>query len=221
MWRNRGDSIIAKGSELCTLGSLSESIALCQPNSRFLEGRSQMWNPLNRNVVKSQNTSLSKSPDLTEPVIGWRSWVLDKERGRLSSCCTSHEWPFRKPIQANDPNWHMDSSPAGIHAYKFRRSAPAYANGGLVVHQGASVADPAAVMDGQKVFYAIGSVSMWGRIIEHTDGYRSEFAYPKELFLPDCDPLLVLQLEDNYGAPVNFAKQTSWLSPQTPNPSYG
>jgi hypothetical protein len=32
---------------------------------------------------------------------------------------------------------------------------------------------------------AIGKVSLWGRVIETEDGYRAQYAYPQELWLPD------------------------------------
>lgn len=36
--------------------------------------------------------------------------------------------------------------------------------------------------------YAAGEVYLWGRIIEHSDGYRAEFAYPKRLVVVDGGP---------------------------------
>jgi hypothetical protein len=33
--------------------------------------------------------------------------------------------------------------------------------------------------------YVAGEVNMWGRVIEHADGYRAQFAYPKRLFVVD------------------------------------
>ena len=47
----------------------------------------------------------------------------------------------------------------------------------------------------------VGTVEIWGRVIECENGFRSEFAYPKELWLLSEDDDLS-KLSWTYGVPV-------------------
>ncbi len=47
-----------------------------------------------------------------------------------------------------------------------------------------------------------GQVSLWGRIIETTKGFRAQYAYPKELWLLDNS---LEELGFIYGVPVRTA----------------
>lgn len=132
------------------------------------------------NRKKEKSSSPSPSPIEITPLIGWRGWNLTED-GHLRSSTRIISWPFRKPMVVDDPNWHRDESPNGIHAFILRRQllGTGYVGG------------------------IFGSVYLWGRVIEHEHGYRAEFAYPKELFVsPKTDPLKIMQIEHNYGVPV-------------------
>ncbi len=47
---------------------------------------------------------------------------------------------------------------------------------------------------------AIGRVALWGRVIEHAEGYRAEFAYPACLYVPSR--ALIRPLGERYGVEV-------------------
>ena len=52
-----------------------------------------------------------------------------------------------------------------------------------------------------------GSVNLWGIVAEHSEGYRAEFAYPKEFWVPeDFDAAMIVRLEETYGVPVVIKK---------------
>lgn len=58
----------------------------------------------------------------------------------------------------------------------------------------------------------VGKVACWGRVIEGTQGWRSEFAYPVLLFVPYEAVHLIKPLRDAYGckvAQLNFLKKGS------------
>ncbi len=126
----------------------------------------------------------------TETLIGWRGWSLNE--GKLVSLFNPVEWPVRKPFVVEDDNWHLADGALnvqGIHALKFRFSLNELAYESLRV---------------------LGSVHLWGRVIECEAGYRAQCAYPKMLIVStDTDPIHVMELERDYGVEVQFPKDES------------
>lgn len=57
----------------------------------------------------------------------------------------------------------------------------------------------AAIGSGYNNIKVIGSVSLWGRVIETENGYRAQYAYPSELWLLDGS---LEELALIYGVPV-------------------
>jgi hypothetical protein len=111
-------------------------------------------------------------PFFIEPFIGWRAWRLIRTRAgglRLTSVGDRVIWAPRKPIQAECRVgvYHAEGPPdadctCGIYAASLHAEE-------LVTTQYAIRA------------HVVGTVSMWGRIVEHEHGARSEFAYPSQL----------------------------------------
>ena len=115
----------------------------------------------------------------TVPFTGYRVWGLDREEGTLVSCTRRFIWPHRKPLVRD---FIQD---VGIHAVKNDSRVPT-----LFTRYAAHVA---------------GSVYLWGEVKEYTAGYLAEFAYPKELWMPeDTDPVVIMKIEENYGVPVEL-----------------
>lgn len=50
----------------------------------------------------------------------------------------------------------------------------------------------------------LGEVNLWGRVIEHSDGWRGQYAYPKRLTIFDSpnSQKIAKALEKSYGVPV-------------------
>ena len=128
----------------------------------------------------------SNLPIESKLIVGWREWRLEGTitEPRLQSISMEDIWPVRKPMQVFDPNWRIDSGINGIHAYKTFR-------------------DLASDL-GLLSFRVVGEVWMWGCMVEHQFGWRSEFAYPKRLLVAPGthDPIKLMALEEAYGVPV-------------------
>ena len=130
-----------------------------------------MWNPVH-------------PPDpehTTEPPLGWRAWRLHRTDAglRIAPTTPRSDWPPREAIHARCSGAHtrlylvfnpelepahrspMPGCTCGIHAVK----------------------DPRRLARGANHAGVIGRVAMWGRVIEHSKGWRAEFAYPSRMRL--------------------------------------
>lgn len=123
------------------------------------------------------------APDFFEPTVGWRAWfvVQTKEGLRLSSVLYPTLWTPRKeevavcrPLNRGEgPAMH--AAPAqrcscGIYASKTPGPVTPYVFG----HGGA----------GEPLFRVMGTVSLWGTVVESELGYRASHAYPAQLYIP-------------------------------------
>ena len=114
-----------------------------------------------------------------EPIVAWRAWRVDNE-GRyglqLRSITYPVHWPFRKPIRAHcmtqikgNKVVHPHSGAphvahgCGIYSVKEREHLARWAVGKILLAEAGIV----------------GQVSLWGDIVEFTQGYLAEYAYPK------------------------------------------
>jgi hypothetical protein len=107
------------------------------------------------------------------PVIAWRAWALSGHAATLRLRPVgrfARPWPARQPVEASCGHWRFHRAPSlgctcGVHATRepelLRR-----ARGPVVV----------------------GTVALWGTIVEHALGYRARFGYPLRLCLvcPVC-----------------------------------
>ena len=107
---------------------------------------------------------------LTDAIQGWRTWTVAGSRDGseaylLPIAGTGKAWPFRTPVRAECARRRFHRVPGidctcGIHATHttdlLRRTR-----------------DPAA----------LGTVALWGRVLEHAHGYRAEYGYPQRLAL--------------------------------------
>jgi len=103
---------------------------------------------------------------MNEPIIGWRIW--NNNAFSLRSLNNRQIWPWNKPLQSDELpplNPKNLGSQHGIHAWKTFDDAC-----NMISYE---------IWNGYHVI--IGQVYLWGKIVEHEDGYRSEFAYPKSL----------------------------------------
>lgn len=106
----------------------------------------------------------------TEPIEAWRAWTLtgrrDASRLRLRPVGgRMHPWPPRKPAQASCKLGRMHRAPdaecsCGLHG----------THGTDILRR---TRNPAV----------LGTIALWGRVVEHELGYRGEFAYPQRLRL--------------------------------------
>jgi hypothetical protein len=121
----------------------------------------------------------------------------------LASWCGGTVWPARQELQSRcclhgpRPAAHHT---CGIHAFGERADALAYAN---------APRDRLMLFDcrpDEAMGIALGLVSGWGRVIRHARGWRSQFAYPYDLYLLHGGRALARSLSDRYA--VDATSQT-------------
>jgi hypothetical protein len=145
---------------------------------------------------------LSDTGIVTEPLRGWRAWqVLDSRDGPvLASWWVTALWPARRPLEARcsvhgpRPAAHH---PCGIHAFGACEEALAY------LDRSRDAAPLLFVRRPQRALgLVIGRVSGWGRAVCHSRGWRSQFAYPYDLYLLRGDSALGRTLAGRYAVDV-------------------
>jgi hypothetical protein len=142
-----------------------------------------------------------------EPILGWRVWHIDRRRGSeaLLSWSQRDEWPIGRRMEATCkpgllPGFRRGCGEAprrghscGIYAVRRREDAEKLL--GRIGRIGSSVG---------RLPVAIGRASLWGRVIENTDGWRAQFAYPYELFVLGGDARLARELRARYAVDVTL-----------------
>lgn len=131
----------------------------------------------------------------TDPVIAWRRWYAFQRHGetRLQSPVLPYTWPPGVRSESRCSK-HYFASPhleckCGFYAVKSRRDIP-------LRHPTPHVAT------------VVGTVSLWGRVVEHELGYRAQYAYPFSLYveaLPGQE-CIVRGLIEEYGVDVELVE---------------
>ena len=111
------------------------------------------------------------APDYAEPLIGWRVWCVVETRVGLllASVIHDHVWPVGRETLARCEHSHPAPDPecgCGIHAAREPAAVLSYLRGRDELSTVARV---------------LGRVQLWGRVVEHEDGWRAERAYPLDL----------------------------------------
>ena len=112
-----------------------------------------------------------------EPVLGWRVWRLTRERGEL-----------RLQALAHPDTWTPKDATAARCSRAPHQGAP-LKSCTCGYYAASSVEDLAAAGVFDRRVGVIGAIAMWGTVIEHARGARSEYAYPARLRLV-CSPCL-------------------------------
>lgn len=131
-------------------------------------------------------TDFEGTPDFVEPLLGWRSWKVwatmpdsDACPG-FSSVILDTPWAPRRRFSAEHSFdlgakcrglLGLDCS-CGIYAFNDPLEAYVYLM---------KVRDR---LLGRSVDVAIGTVSLWGKVVGCEMGYKAEYAYPEHIFLP-------------------------------------
>jgi hypothetical protein len=134
------------------------------------------------------------APLVAGPVVGWRAWQLS---GRGSSFrlrpvgAHGRAWPPRRVAVANC--WHL----------RFHRAPNLSCTCGLYATRESELLRLATART------VIGTVALWGTVIEHAFGYRAHFGYPDRLRLV-C-PICVAHADRNSGRePIVVATFPGW-----------
>jgi hypothetical protein len=135
---------------------------------------------------------INAAPDYIEPVVGWRIWTVAKRDGvaRLSSPMYFEPWEPQAEFAA-ECNLRRRDPWRPWRVYRSNHLAPDdHCNCGVY---GMREPDELAgffqwTVAGPRVHYHVfGRVSLWGEVIEGTEGWRASRAYPAELWLPQMD----------------------------------
>ena len=151
---------------------------------------------------------MSRISTSIEPLLGWRIWHVDPAPGsaRLRSWAHSTEWPAGRRLEAHCrsvlsltlPSWsHVaprKGHACGIYALRERHDAEA------MLHELGEVGPSF-----NRLPAALGRVSLWGRVIENTGGWRAQFAYPYDLLVFGGDRSLAADLRRGYAVDVALA----------------
>ena len=111
-------------------------------------------------------------PDMVHVITGWRGWTL--KNGRLGALGIDETWPAKEALRATCKNGGNENHLAP--AWSCQCGVWAFKDLDLLI---------AAIGSSYKSIKVIGSVSLWGRVIETENGYRAQYAYPSELWLLD------------------------------------
>lgn len=159
---------------------------------------------------------MSAAPDYLEPTVGWRTWVVVNEgdgfrlrsvvydalwipRSELIARCLhrAFTFPWRKRSEHVPP---ASSCGCGIYAAREPEEAASYLDG-------------RSSADGLGLHRVIGTVSLWGRVVECTRGWRGSRAYPSRIYVPQRRAPYWLRAErfeeiafglTDYGVPVEL-----------------
>lgn len=110
-------------------------------------------------------------------LVGWRIWRVRSPDTLLVSYSADRIWLPGEPMEGTP----SDYNGAGVWAFKD--------------------ADRAAAKCGELSQAALGSVRLWGEVIEHQDGYRAQFAEVRSI---DWAGPESVRLTPSYDTPVNI-----------------
>ena len=139
-------------------------------------------------------------PDLTEAMIGWRAWKVDRELPRygvspkLFSANHEYYWTPRQTARAvclkgcEGDEMPRESCSCGFYSAKSAKHL-------LGMGYAHMCTTPTTLT-------VIGKVAHWGKVIEGRQGWRSEYAYPVQLFLPYEGMELLKPLASGYDCKV-------------------
>jgi hypothetical protein len=140
------------------------------------------------NIPDPAPPAASTPPDFVHAITAWRGW--DVTDGTLESLGSSAQWEPRHALKAKCASGRTHAAPdlachCGYWSFKTRE----------LLEQ--------ALEGYASVVEVIGQVEIWGRVIECENGFRSEYAYPKELWLLNDG---MESLSWKYGVPVRSVK---------------
>ena len=142
-------------------------------------------------------------PDVLGCVAGWRAWGVDKDvplygtAPKLRSVTyAEYYWAPRRAAQAECDRC---SSKEGTGVPGEHCSCGFYS--AKTLEHLMSMSYHMYDADSSGCFHVVGQVANWGKVIEGTQGWRSQFSYPVKLFVPFEAWRLMKPLTAAYGIP--------------------
>jgi hypothetical protein len=146
-----------------------------------------------------------KAPDVMGTVEGWRAWAVEKDLPRFEvppklysiAGTAGFYWvPRKKAVAECMYGCGPDQVPSFDCSCGFY-SAKTYEH--LL-----SMPYPNYDADAMGMFHVVGRVANWGRVVEGSLGWRAQYSYPVELFIPYEAAKLAAPLRDTYGVKVKL-----------------
>ncbi|MBD0347550.1 MAG: hypothetical protein ICV59_00235 [Thermoleophilia bacterium] len=145
----------------------------------------------------------------SEPLLGWRLWHVRPHADgyRLESFTRHHvSWPAQRRLEAGCPV-HGREAPSGAHecgiyAFRTRELAETLLRRYTGVRQcyASQTAELPPARPGRPL--ALGTVSLWGRVLVREHGFRAQYAYPYALELLGGDAEIARALRGLYAVDV-------------------
>ncbi|MGH2752568.1 MAG: hypothetical protein ACRDK3_17115 [Actinomycetota bacterium] len=150
-------------------------------------------------------------PDAIEPVVGWRYWRVDKKEGLLHSLSGAKGflWQPNTRFEARCPVVKR-SGLDGRYRFISGMRVELHDAPGEMCRCGIYAARDLTHLRRQMLaglaINVVGEVSLWGKLIPGSKGYRAEYAYPRRLFViqrtAEWDQSAVAGALSVYGVPV-------------------
>jgi len=162
------------------------------------------WNEdeeVNPEYLRGLLTQEFEVPDIVGHVEGWRAWNVDREppafgtTPKLYSATYGYYWTPRVRARAEcnrGGDDHVPGEQCSCGFYAAKTLPHLRSMGYSSYHE-----------EGPQVTI-VGQLAMWGKVIEGTQGWRSEYAYPVKLFVPFEAWRLAKPVAKAYGVPVEL-----------------
>lgn len=130
------------------------------------------------------------APDYAGPLVGWRSWhVVEKEGSlRLRSPLYLATWPPRRELVATC--WPRTQAALALYWERRLAHEPPDERCGCGIYAARTAAQAVAYMSrlfkphGPILHRVVGTVSLWGTVVECDHGWRASHAYPAHIYVP-------------------------------------
>lgn len=169
-------------------------------------------------LFNERSAALEGLPQVFGTVIAYRTWKvrvysppasdpdvkLPSYLSLVSVAVNRKPWEPYKALDHDCSNPTCRGGPSldcscGIYAFKAMNSLPEYVR---QINRRVTV----AVGETEDLPSVIGEVSLWGKCIEFTKGWRAQYGYPKSIYLPDEASVeyegVVCRVAANYGVEV-------------------
>jgi hypothetical protein len=157
--------------------------------------------PIDLSKLKGLGDQSFRAPDIIGTVEGWRAWGVPANTPRYavpklySVTWTQFYWSPRQLAQAvcdkcgdNVPGEHCTCGFYSAKTFAHLQS--------MSYHQYDAEAGG--------MFHVVGQVANWGKVVEGSQGWRSQKSYPAALYVPFEAHYLAARLGDTYGVPVRL-----------------
>lgn len=142
-----------------------------------------------------------RAPDVIGTVEGWRAWAVDLKLPRFgvppklrSVSFGAYYWTPRRRAMAECEKCGQDvpgeHCTCGFYSAKNLRH---------LMGMGYHVYDP-----DNGAIRVVGRLACWGKVVEGTQGWRTQYAYPVKLYVPFEAHHLAIPLKKAYGVPIRL-----------------